>query len=276
MNHVNIPHILSIAGSDSGGGAGIQADLKTIAALGGHGMTAITAITAQNTLGVMGIEEISLEMIAQQIDAVFSDFRVDVIKTGMLANPLIAELISQKIKEYQPKFVVIDPVLRATSGANLGGGDTARAMKEKLFLQATVITPNLIEAGILLGREIKLLDDMPGAAKDLLEFGSQAVLLKGGHLEGQSNIMDILAYHDGNEVILKGYRHDFITTKNTHGTGCSLASAIAVGLGNQLTVNQAVEEAIAYVQEAIKHAKELHMGRGPGPLWHAFQNYPQG
>lgn len=267
--------ILTIAGSDSGGGAGIQADLKTFSAMGCFGMSAITAITAQNTLGVTAVEDISLDVIEKQIEAIMSDMGVDAVKTGMLSSPAIVELISRTLNTYSIKNLVVDPVLIATSGANLGGNETAQAMKDKLFPLALIITPNLSEAQVLTQRVIAGHDDMFIATEDLLKTGPRAVLLKGGHLQGTDRLLDLLGIREGNSTTFHEYWHPKIPSKNTHGTGCTLASAIACGLGKAKSLQDAVHEAINFVQEAIAHGKFIEIGHGPGPLWHFFDQYPQ-
>lgn len=267
--------VLTIAGSDSGGGAGIQADLKTFSALGCFGMSAITAITAQNTLGVTAVQDISLDVIEKQIDAVMVDIGVDAVKTGMLSSPEIVRLIEKSMTKYQIKNLVVDPVLMATSGASLGGNETAIAMKELLFPHAFVITPNLIEASIFLGHEIHGHEQMFEAAQELLEMGPRAVLLKGGHLQGTDKLLDLLSIREGSAVSHHEFWHSKIKTQNTHGTGCSLASAIACGIAQGKTLHDAVKVAIDYVQASILHGQFLEIGQGPGPLWHFHAMYPQ-
>ncbi|WP_269460010.1 bifunctional hydroxymethylpyrimidine kinase/phosphomethylpyrimidine kinase [Polynucleobacter necessarius] len=180
---VQIPKVLTIAGSDSGGGAGLQADLKVITALGGFGMSVITAITAQNTMGVTRIQDVDLEVVEAQIDAVLLDIGADIVKVGMLASPEIVHVVASTLRKHDVKRIVLDPVLRATSGASLGGDDTAQAMIVELFPIATVVTPNLDEASLLLGRDINGPQDFTSAAQELLDMGPQAVLIKGGHLD---------------------------------------------------------------------------------------------
>jgi hydroxymethylpyrimidine/phosphomethylpyrimidine kinase len=274
-----IPRVLSIAGSDSGGGAGIQADLKVITALGGFGMTAITAITAQNTMGVTRIQDIDLDVVQAQIDAVVSDIGVDVVKIGMLASPAIVNTVAASLKKHQIKRIVLDPVLMATSGASLGGDDTAKAMVAELFPLATIITPNLYEASILLGRPIHETVQFEEAAHELLAMGPKAVLIKGGHLAGEpKELMDYLLWHDmkdGEPVILQqAFLHPRIPSSNTHGTGCSLSSAIATYLADQHDLKHSVAKAISFVTAAIEAGQRLDIGKGPGPLWHMHDFYP--
>ena len=276
---VQIPRVLTIAGSDSGGGAGLQADLKVITALGGYGMSVITAITAQNTLGVTRIQDVDLDVIEAQIDAVFLDIGVDIVKIGMLASPEIVRTVAKALHRHGVKRIVLDPVLRATSGASLGGDDTAQAMIAELFPLATLITPNMEEASLLLGRDISGPDDFKMAAQQLLERGPQAVLIKGGHLDAtHTQITDFLMWktlEDGLEVTQsKEFKHYRINTLNTHGTGCSLASAIATYLADGHDLSHAVAKAIAYVEAGLEAGRFLSIGEGPGPLWHMHDFYP--
>lgn len=276
---VQIPKVLTIAGSDSGGGAGIQADLKVITALGGYGMSVITAITAQNTLGVTRIQDVDLDVVEAQIDAVLSDIGADIVKIGMLASPEIVHTVAKVLRNHGVKRIVLDPVLRATSGASLGGDDTAQAMIQNLFPMATLITPNLDEASLLLGRNISSTGDFKAAAHELLDMGSQAVLIKGGHLDAShTQISDYLMWRsleDGLEVIQsKEFKHERISTHNTHGTGCSLASAIATYLADGHDLSHAVAKGISYVEAGLIAGQFLSIGEGPGPLWHMFEFYP--
>jgi hydroxymethylpyrimidine/phosphomethylpyrimidine kinase len=274
-----IPKVLSIAGSDSGGGAGIQADLKVITALGGFGMTAITAITAQNTMGVTRIQDIDLDVVEAQIDAVVSDIGVDVVKIGMLASPAIVRTVAACLKKHSIKKIVLDPVLRATSGASLGGDDTAKTMVHELFPLATIVTPNLYEASIFLGKPIASVGQFKEAAEQLLALGPKAVLIKGGHLEGEpKELVDYLIWHDRKDdvpvIFHKEFKHPRIPTSNTHGTGCSLSSAIATYLADQHDLSHSVAKAISFVSAAIEAGQRLDIGKGPGPLWHMHDFYP--
>jgi hydroxymethylpyrimidine/phosphomethylpyrimidine kinase len=276
---LEIPKILTIAGSDSAGGAGLQADLKVITALGGYGMSVITAITAQNTLGVTRIQDVDLDVVEAQIDAVLTDIGADIIKIGMLASPEIVCTVARSLRNHQVKRVVLDPVLRATSGASLGGDDTAQAIIDELFPLATLITPNMDEASLLLGKEIIGAHDFEFAAQALLDMGSQAVLIKGGHLDAtHTQITDYLLWktlEDGLEVVQsKVFNHNRVNTLNTHGTGCSLASAIATYLAGGHDLSHAVAKAIAYVQAGLEAGRLLSIGEGPGPLWHMHDFYP--
>jgi len=276
---VRIPKVLTIAGSDSGGGAGLQADLKVITSLGGYGMSVITAITAQNTLGVTRIQDVDLDVIEAQIDAVLLDIGVDIVKIGMLASPEIVRTVAKALRRHGVKRIVLDPVLRATSGASLGGDDTAQAMITELFTMATLITPNMEEASLLLGRDISGVDDFKMAAEQLLEMGPQAVLIKGGHLDAtHTQITDFLMWktlENGLEVgQSKEFKHYRVNTLNTHGTGCSLASAIATYLADGHDLSHTVAKAIAYVEAGLEAGRFLSIGEGPGPLWHMHDFYP--
>lgn len=258
--------LLSVAGSDSGGGAGIQADLKTFAALGGYGMTAIAAITAQNTLGVRSIHTIPVEMLAAQLDAVLQDIGVDALKIGMLGAPESVRVVADAIRRYGITQVVLDPVMVATSGDRLIAQETADALVRELFPLASVITPNLDEAAWLIGRPIHSIDEMEGAAAQLLALGAPHVLLKGGHLSGDW-VVDLLAGADGSRQRLESAR---ITTHNGHGTGCTLSSAIAAYLARGLPLAEAVQQARTYILGAIAAGAQVHTGQGHGPLNHGY------
>ena len=261
--------VLSIAGSDSGGGAGIQADLKTCAALGCYGMTAITAITVQNTLGVTGIHGIPLDTVRGQIDAVVQDIGVDAVKIGMLATPDVVSVVADAIRRHQIRNVVLDPVMVATSGDRLIVPETAQALVQELFPLATVITPNLDEAALLLGRSIDGIGALDAAVADLLAMGAPAVLLKGGHLSGDL-VMDVLGRQGqqaGDYLRLQSQR---IITHNGHGTGCTLSSAIASFLAQGLALEAAVTEARRYILGAIEAGAEVYTGQGHGPLNHGY------
>ena len=268
---IDIPIIMTIAGSDSGAGAGIQADLKTISALEGYGTTVITAITAQNTCGVSGIHPIPLSMIDQQFFALTSDFNVKAIKTGMLQGVDVIATVAKCISESKIKNFVLDPVMIATSGDKLVFEDTVLALISKLFPLAKIITPNLYEAEILLNRKINTLDEMQKAAFDLLKFNSFAVLLKGGHLQfdatvGEQKIFDILVTAEKTSPII--FENDRIKTNNTHGTGCSLSAAIATFLAKEQNLETAIKNSEDYIHKAILAGAELKLGKGNGPLWH--------
>ena len=265
------PRTLTIAGSDSGGGAGIQADLKTFAALGCFGMSAITAITAQNTLGVTGVHAIPADMVAAQIDAVASDIGVDAAKTGMLGTAAIVEAVAGAVDRHGIRKLVVDPVMISTSGATLSDDATSQAMVKRLFPRAILVTPNLPEASYLLGRRIARRAEMEAAAADLLAMGCQAVLLKGGHLEDDgpdaTGLDDLLMLADGTTRV---YTHPRIDTPNLHGTGCTLAAAIAAQLARGDALPDAVGTALDYVARAIAAGAQLRLGAGNGPLNHSF------
>lgn len=258
--------VLCIAGSDSAGGAGIQADLKTCSALGCYGMTAITAITAQNTLGVRGIEGVSAAMLHAQIAAVVEDVGVDAVKIGMLHTPEAVRVVAAAITHYRLPHVVLDPVMVASSGDRLIEPSTAQALVHALFPLAEVVTPNLDEAAWLIGRSIAGVTDLDGAARDILGLGAHAVVLKGGHLPGDW-VVDVLALNQHTLHRLESAR---IPTRNSHGTGCTLSSAIAAHLALGDDVPSAVEKARAYIVGAIAAGADVQTGRGHGPLNHGW------
>ncbi len=258
------PRLLTIAGSDSGGGAGIQADLKTFAALGCYGMTAITAITAQNTVGVRAIHGIPAEMLKAQIEAVVEDIGVDAVKIGMLHSPEIVQVVAWAIDHFKLPHVVLDPVMVATSGDTLVGQETVQVLVRELFPRATVVTPNLDEAALLLKRNINRVEELDAAAQDLLALGANAALLKGGHLAG-SEVVDVLAQPGQPHTRLQSAR---IASRNVHGTGCTLSSAIAAHLALGYPLDVAVKLARAYILQAIAAGAAVHTGRGHGPLNH--------
>lgn len=258
--------VLSIAGSDSGGGAGIQADLKTFSALGCYGMTAITAITAQNTQGVRAIHGVPPEMLRAQIDAVVEDIGVDAVKIGMLASPEVVRVVADAIRRHQLPNVVLDPVMVATSGDRLIAQETVAVLVRELFPLATLVTPNLDEGGWLLGRQIQAEEELDAAADALLALGARAVLLKGGHLPGE-RVVDLLALPGGEHHRLASAR---IATHNGHGTGCTLSSAIAAQLALGQPLVPAVQAARGYILGAIAAGADVHTGRGHGPLNHGY------
>jgi len=262
--------VLTIAGSDSGGGAGIQADLKTFAALGCYGMTAITALTAQNTKGVQGIHGIPAEFLKAQIQSVMDDIGVDAIKIGMLHAPEIVDVVAWAIDHYQLKNVVLDPVMVATSGDRLIASETVQVLVRELFPRATLITPNLDEAVLLLGREISDVSVLETAGRDLLAMGARAVLLKGGHLPG-NDLMDLLVQPNTPSERLSSRR---IHSNNVHGTGCTLSSAIAAYLALGMGLSEAVHCARQYIVQAIAHGADTTTGHGHGPLNHGFAPVP--
>jgi hydroxymethylpyrimidine/phosphomethylpyrimidine kinase len=250
--------ILTIAGSDSGGGAGIQADLKTISLLGGYGMSVVTALTAQNTVGVQGIHEVPARFVEEQIESVLSDIGADAIKTGMLVNREIIEVVSRKIKQYKVKRVVVDPVMVSKSGIPLLREDAQDALVRKLIPLAWVITPNLTEASVLAGLKVNSIERMKEAAHRIHKLGAKHVVVKGGHLRGMP--VDLL-YDGKNYKELKGPR---VQSKNTHGTGCTFASAIATLLARGDRVDEAVKKAKTLITMAIESG--LSLGKGTGPV----------
>ena len=262
--------VLTIAGSDSGGGAGIQADLKAITLLGGFGMSALTALTAQNTLAVLAIHEVPLDFIAAQIDAVFSDIGVDAVKTGMLSNVKVVKLVADKIAEHKPAIVVVDPVMVAKSGDPLLAPEARETLARSLLPLATLVTPNLPEASALVGWEIGSETEMRRAAKEVHGLGPKHVLLKGGHLQGEA--VDLL--FDGDQY--HEFRSDRVVSKNVHGTGCTYASAIATLLAQELSVVEAVATAKRLITEAIRHGLELGRGHGPTNPYAVVRQHWQG
>ncbi len=261
----SIPTALTIAGSDSGGGAGIQADLKTFAALGVYGTSAITAVTAQNTVGVTEVFELPPALVAAQIDAVVSDIGSDAVKTGMLSNAPIIETVAAKVREHGLRPLVVDPVMVAKSGDRLLREDAVAALRELLLPLATVLTPNLPEAEVLLGRPLATWDDIRAGAEELVAMGAGAVVMKGGHREGPAT--DLL--YDGTEF--REYTASRVDTTSTHGTGCTFASAIAAGLARGESLRGAVALAKAYVTKALQSAYPI--GHGHGPVHHFFRFY---
>jgi hydroxymethylpyrimidine/phosphomethylpyrimidine kinase len=253
---------LTIAGSDSGGGAGIQADLKTFMAFGVYGMSAITALTAQNTVGVQGIFDVSPEFVREQIRSVMTDIGTDAAKTGMLSNAGIVEAVAEAVREFRIPNLVVDPVMIAKSGAPLLAPDARKALCEELLPLATVITPNVFEAEAILGRKIEDLDAMKKAARELKNIGCQWVVVKGGRLDIESQAVDVL--YDGKELIL--FRSPRLESLCTHGSGCTFASAITAGLARGRMPPDAVKRAKDYVTEAIR--KGFSMGSGHGPANH--------
>ena len=251
--------VLTIAGSDSGGGAGIQADLKTFMAFGVYGMSAITALTAQNTIGVQGIFEIPPEFIYQQIQSVMTDIGADAVKTGMLASAEIVKTVSKAVHDFKISNLVVDPVMVAKSGDALLAETARRSIWEDLIPLATVITPNIFEAEVLLNRKIKNLDDMYVVARELKNSGCQWVVLKGGHLTIEEQAIDV-AFDGRTFQLLKSPRLD---ARHTHGTGCTFASAIAAGLAKGYDVPDAIKQAKKYITMAIKDGLPLGSGHGP-------------
>lgn len=252
--------VLTIAGSDSSGGAGIQADIKTMTVHGVYAMSVITALTAQNTTGVYGISEVAPDFLAKQLDAIFTDIYPDAVKIGMVSSSELAEVIYERLSFYKAKNIVLDPVMVATSGAALSKGKLAEALTKKLFPIATLVTPNIPEAEILTQMTIKSENDMITAAEKINHNSRCNVLLKGGHKTNDAN--DLL-YANGNFKWFNGKR---INNPNTHGTGCTLSSAIASNLAKGLSIEDAVQKAKEYITKAL--SSNLNLGKGSGPLNH--------
>lgn len=262
--------VLTIAGSDSGGGAGIQADLKSIAANGCYGMSVITALTAQNTKGVFGIHPVPVDFVQQQLQVVLSDIGADAIKIGMLFSSELIETIAGELQSHAVKNIVLDPVMVATSGDKLLKDEAVEALKTQLIPMAHIITPNLPEASVLLGREITTLGELKDAAAQLSELGCPNVLIKGGHLtEGDCD--DLLYMRDSGKIIT--YPVKRIETNNTHGTGCTLSSAIAAGLAVGHSVEDAVTTGKEYITGAIRSGAYYKIGDGHGPVDHFYKYF---
>ena len=256
--------ILTIAGSDSGGGAGIQADIKAISANGGYAMSAITSVTAQNTVAVTDAFDLPISLINAQLDAVFTDFDVASVKTGMLSSPAIVETVADKLREYAPPTIVVDPVMISKSKFSLLKEEAIDSLKTVLIPLATVITPNIYEAELLAQQDIRNTDEAKSAAKAIAELGCHAVLVKGGHLTG-SSATDVL-YCKGEWTFFEA---EWVETENTHGTGCTYSAAIATQLAHGKDLVDAINTAKAYITGAIQHA--LDIGHGHGPTNHFFQ-----
>lgn len=257
-----IKKVLTIAGSDSSGGAGIQADIKTITCHKMYAMSAITALTAQNTTGVYGVQEATPEFVGQQIDCIFNDIRPDAVKIGMVSSSKIIKVIVEKLKKYNAESIVVDPVMVATSGSQLLEKEAMSTLINELLPMGTVITPNIPEAEILCGFKINEQDDMLRAAKKIATSIKGGVLIKGGHF---SNTADDLLYIDGKEV---WYKQEKIYNENTHGTGCTLSSAIACNLADGYSIEDSIRNAKSYITGALKAG--LNLGKGSGPLEHNY------
>ena len=262
----NVKNVLSIAGSDPSGGAGIQADLKTFAANGVYGMAAITALTVQNTVGVQGIHLVPAKFVSSQIEAIFSDIAVSSVKVGMVANAEIAREVGTTLAKYRNLISVVDPVMVAKGGSPLLDKKAIQAVKDNLIPLATIVTPNLPEAAILLGSSIaKSEEDMVYQGKALLNLGPKSILMKGGHSEGITS--NDLLVTENNYVWFKEKR---INTKNTHGTGCTLSSSIASFLAKDFSVEESVSKAKKFVTNAIRNSEKLSVGKGHGPTNHFY------
>lgn len=260
--------VLTIAGSDSGGGAGIQADLKTIAANGCYGMSVITALTAQNTKGVFGIHPVPVDFVQQQLQVVLSDIGSDAIKIGMLFSSELIEMIAAELKSLATDNIVLDPVMVAQSGDKLLRDEAVAALKTTLIPVANLITPNLPEASVLLGRQITTSEELKDAAVELSELGCANVLIKGGHLE-EGDCDDLLYMAETGEF--RTYAVKRIETNNNHGTGCTLSSAIAAGLAKGLSVDAAVAAGKEYITGAIRSGADYRIGGGHGPVDHFYK-----
>lgn len=261
------PIVLTIAGSDSGGGAGIQADIKAISATGSYACSVITAVTSQNTLGVSAIHPIPVEHIESQLDSVFTDLNVVAVKVGMLADSNIIAMVARKIRQYKPKYLVVDPVMVATSGDPLLAQSAVATLKEQLLPLADLVTPNLPESAALVGGEMPQNEQqMAEMVESLRALGAKAVLLKGGHLDEVENSSDLLIEQQSYDL-LSAKR---IKTTNTHGTGCTLSSAIASYLAQGNRLHKAVYLGKQYISQAISYADELKVGSGHGPVHHFF------
>lgn len=262
--------LLSIAGSDSGGGAGIQADLKTFAALGAYGMSVVTAVTAQNTERVYAVHEVPPDMVAAQLDAVLSDLGADAVKIGMLGTPAVAACVADRLRAHATARMVLDPVLAASSGDALSRGDLVSVIKSELIPLATLVTPNLPEAEVLLGRPLATDAAVREAAEELLGLGCRAVLIKGGHRD-TPDCRDLLTERTAGGKVHHEIAGPRIATRNTHGTGCTLSSAIAVYLARGCEVLDAVRAARTYLTDALEAGACYQVGRGSGPLCHGFR-----
>jgi len=260
--------VLTIAGSDSGGGAGIQADLKTFSALGCYGMSAITALTAQNTVAVTQIHEVPPAFVAAQIDAVIEDIGVDAVKIGMLSSPEIIEIVASRLEVHQVNKIVLDPVMVAKSGDKLLKEEAIQTLKSRLIPMATIITPNIPEAEVLTGMIITSPEDAEQAAHALSNLGPEAILIKGGHSSEEVSRDVLLLKNPPQMIQLMDKR---IITNNTHGTGCTLSSAIAANLAKGLEVLAAVQAAKAYISKAIAAGAAYEIGSGHGPVLHFFE-----
>lgn len=265
MSSKKYPTVLTIAGSDSGGGAGIQADIKAISAMGCYAASAITAITVQNTVGVQAVHPVPLDILAGQIDAVLSDIGADAIKIGMLHSAEVVNLVAEKIEQYGIKNVVLDPVMVSTSGHRLIEETAIDSLKSRLMPLARVITPNIPEAEILCGKRIASEKEFAEVAKILSLDNTVSVLLKAGHLTGETLVDYFYNAEDGSIALLPSKR---VNTRNTHGTGCTLSSAFAAALAKGETLTKAAQSAKQYIQQAIISGAEYQIGKGHGPVNH--------
>lgn len=263
--------VLTIAGSDSSGGAGVEADIKTIEALGGYAAAAITAVTAQNTLGVTAVEAVSPSLVSQQIDAVMTDIEPKAVKIGMTCHANIVRAIAESLRKYAAVPLVVDPVMVSTSGAILMEDEAIDVVVKKMFPISTLLTPNIPEAERLSGITITDENDYERAARLILDMHCRAVLIKGGHAIGKDTVTDHLFVRTKNEKIETHlFSHPLVNTNNTHGTGCTLSSAIAFYLASGLSLTEAVDKGIAYLHEALSHSVGIKFGHGHGPVNHTF------
>lgn len=271
------PRALTIAGSDSGGGAGIQADIKTFSALGCYGMSVLTALTAQNTRQVTAIHDLPPEFIRAQIDAVFTDIGVDAVKVGMLNRSDVIREVASALSQYRPEHIVVDPVMVAKSGDRLLQDEAVATLKEELLPLATLLTPNLPECEVLTGRPATSRNEMEQAGRKILNLGPKAVLVKGGHLATGDISPDCLVYRDeinSNEQV-SWFEFPRIDTKNKHGTGCTLSSAIAAQLAKGELLDEAISNALAYLNGALRKAVDWKLGKGHGPVHHFYRSWPE-
>jgi hydroxymethylpyrimidine/phosphomethylpyrimidine kinase len=263
--------VLTIAGSDSGGGAGIEADIKTIEALGGYASAAITAVTAQNTLGVAAVEAVTPSLVSRQIEAVMTDIEPKAVKIGMTCQAAVVSAIADSLRQYCRVPIVLDPVMVSTSGAKLLNDDAVSVMISKLIPMATLLTPNIPEAERLSGITCHKDADYAEMAQSILNMGCHAVLIKGGHALKENNAIDRLNIKvDKDKTETHIYSHSRVETNNTHGTGCTLSSAIAFYLACGLPLTDAVDQGISYLHDALLHAKDIQFGHGHGPVNHTF------
>jgi hydroxymethylpyrimidine/phosphomethylpyrimidine kinase len=259
--------VLTVAGSDSGGGAGIQADLKTFSALGCYGMSAVTALTAQNTTGVRAIHPVPPDFVEAQLEAVLTDMGAGAVKIGMLYSGELIRAVARQLVKHGVRNVVLDPVMVAQSGDSLLQDEAVSALKETLFPLATVVTPNLHEAAILVGRSVRTVDEMGLAARELGGLGAKAILIKGGHLVGNES-SDLLYLAEGNRTVI--FKAERVDTRNNHGTGCTLSSAVACFLAKGESLESAVSKAKDYLTAALRAGAVYHLGKGHGPVHHFF------
>ena len=261
---LSTPVILTVAGSDCSGGAGIQADIKTISALKGYAASVITAVTAQNTVGVQAVYPIPPDIVRMQTESVMDDLKPAAVKIGMVHNAAIVRAIAECLQRFRPRFVVCDPVMVSTSGRKLMSDETIEEIKRELLPLVTLITPNLDEASVLTDKSIHNIHEMQEAAKRLVDEYQTSVLIKGGHLEGD-RMCDLL---HTSESIFHIYEEKKIESNNLHGTGCTLSSAIATNLAKGYPLRESIQHAKSYITQAIIAGKDLHIGHGNGPLWH--------